>query len=71
MLNLMGSYILELKVNDGQYWGYTKEVRVNGLCKDHIIKLGTVVYSGATKIAANQGHYNINGAFYKGQQKVI
>ncbi len=51
---------LELKVNGGQYWGYsgremmhTKEARVKGLCEDHIVKLEPVVYSGAMKIATD------------------
>ncbi len=28
---------------------------------DHIVKLEPVVYSGAMKTTANQGHYNTNG----------
>ncbi len=40
---------------------HTKEARVKGLCKDHIVKLGPVVDSGAMKIAANQRYYNTNG----------
>ncbi len=40
---------------------HTKEARVKGLCKDHMVKLWLVVYSGEMKIAANQGHYNTNG----------
>ncbi len=39
---------------------YTEEDRVEGLCKDRIVKLAPVVYSGAMKIATNQGHYNTN-----------
>ncbi len=35
--------------------------RVEGLCKDHIVKLGPVVYGGTMKIAASQGHNNKNG----------
>ncbi len=34
---------------------------MKGLCKDHIVKLGPVIYNGAMQIAANQGHYNTNG----------
>ncbi len=34
---------------------------VKGLCTNHIVKMGPVVYSGAMKTAANQGHYNTNG----------
>ncbi len=40
---------------------HIKETRVKRLCKDHIVQLGPVVYSGAMKIAANEGHYNTNG----------
>ncbi len=39
----------------------TKEDRVKGLCKDNIVKMRPVVYSGAMTIAADQGHYNTNG----------
>ncbi len=35
---------------------HTTEARVKGLCKDHIVNLEPVVYSGAMEIAANQGY---------------
>ncbi len=40
---------------------HTKEATMNGLCKDHIVKLWLVVYSEAMKIATSQGHNNKNG----------
>ncbi len=68
IIQRLGPILSEWKRNDVQCWGYsgrrmmnTKEVRVKGLCKDHIVKLGPVVDSGAMKIAAIQGYYNISG----------
>ncbi len=40
---------------------YPKEARVKVFCNDHIVKLGLVAFSGAMKIAANQGYQNTNG----------
>ncbi len=46
---------------------HSKDARVKMLCKDHIVKLGSVVYNREMKIAANLGHYNTSGgAFSKG-----
>ncbi len=42
--------------------------RVKGLCMDNIVRLGPVVYIGAIKTAANQGHYNTNGEVVGVQQ---
>ncbi len=40
---------------------HTTKARVKGLYKDHIVKLGPIVYSGAMEIAGNQERYNTNG----------
>ncbi len=49
---------------------HTTEARVKGMCKDHIVKLEPVVYSGAMEISANQGHIyhklGSGGTFSKG-----
>ncbi len=48
---------------------HTTEARVKGLCKDNIVKLDPMVYSGAMEISANQGHIQhklgSGGAFSK------
>ncbi len=36
---------------------HTKEARVKGLCKDHIVKLAPVGCSGAMKIATKMGKW--------------
>ncbi len=38
---------------------HTKEARVKGLSKYHVVKLGTVRYNGVMTIAANQGRNNV------------
>ncbi len=44
-------------------------MHIKELYKDHIIKLGLVVYSGAMKIVSHQGHYNTNGEMGKPSAK--